>query len=368
MLIEDVLAAQIRQAAELVFPAWIYHEGAETPHDLAPDYWWEMYFKRAGKWHAEFNGRLWYEVGAAGQPEMRGRGEIENLTRVRDLQPPKHLYRAAWQGFEDRWNWFESFDMAKLMADDRPDSMRIWTCDVDKLFGSVTVNRVEPQGYKGTWTEWIVKPKNVREISRWRDPFSNPKNLEAWKARGTHAVNASGIIGSWFRSTDSKVAPMDREGGDYWLLQFQAIGQFEAFSHWDAADKSTPAQLKVEPAEELPRPKMLYRGSTEALKDRWSWTSELETAEAFRHLFCPADGKIWVAEAETVYGIIHAEIDNPEAPFPMGSFTEWIIQPKLDTIREWATDAALTMPAVGGTPVLDRIEEARGKPQRLTRP
>lgn len=184
-----------------------------------------------------------------------------------------------------------------------------------------------------------MKPKNVREISRWRDPFTDPKNLEAWKKRGTHAVNASGIVGSWFRSTDSKVAPMDREGGDYWLLQFQAIGQFEAFSYWDAADQSIPAQLRVEPAEELPRPKMLYRGATEALKDRWSWTSGVETAQAFLDLFCPDDGKIWVAEAETVYGIINATIDNPRPPFPMGHFTEWIIQPKLDTIREWTPAA-----------------------------
>jgi hypothetical protein len=217
--------------------------------------------------------------------------------------------------------------------------LKIWACEPGEVFAAITFDRVEPGGYRRQWTEWVVEPTNVREIDRHRDPFTPVANLEKWEKRGVHAIEAGSVVGNWFRSTTGMVAPMDKEGAGYWLSQFQQMGQFEAVSKWDAADQSTPQKMHVEPASELVAPKYLYRGSTEALRGRWSWTEEVETAQAFIDLFCPDDGKIWVAEAATVFGVIRAKIANPRPPFER-DFTEWIVFPNEDTIHEYVpTDA-----------------------------
>jgi hypothetical protein len=317
------------------FAQWMNTPAPTGPMDTFPDYIWEDMFRKAGQHHIDLAGHLEYARGDDGGIESIGVMDHSSIERTRKLTPPEHLYRAACPGFENRWSWFETFAMAKLVADDRAGSVRIWTCTADEIFASMSATRTEQGGYKHAWNEWIVRPVNVREINRWRDPFSEVENLPAWERRGVHAVESAGVIGSWFRSTTSKTAPMDRDSGEYWLRQFQNIGEFQAFSSWDAADKATPSCLRVEPAVDLVPPSLLYRGASEGRKDRWSWTAEPETAQAFIDLFCPDDGKIWVAEVETVFGVIHADIKNPEPPLNLEHFSEWIVQPKLNTIREW---------------------------------
>lgn len=317
------------------FRQWLNTPAPQGPMDALPDYVWADMFRAAGPHHIDLAGRLEYVRGADGGIETDAIVDELSIVSRPDLIAPKHLYRAARPGFEDRWGWYETFAMAKLLADDRAGGLRIWTCTADEVFASVTVSRTEQGGFKHSWNEWIVRPANVRGINRWRDPFSEVENLPSWEKRGAHAVEAASVVGSWFRSTDSKTAPMDRDDGEYWLRQFQLIGEFEAFSSWDAANKSAQSNLRVQPASELKAPTLLYRGAPDERKARWSWTAEPETAQAFIDMFCPDDGKIWVAEAETVFGVIHAVIQNPEAPLNIGHFSEWIIKPKLNTIREW---------------------------------
>ena len=257
----------------VAFAHWFNAPAGKGPLDIAPDYAWADLFRAAGPHHIDIAGRLGYARGADGGIETICVDEQVSFEKRSNLIPPEHLYRAASPGFEDRWGWYETFAMAKLVADDRPGGVRIWTCTADEVFASITCNRTEQGGFKHSWNEWIVRPANVREINRWRDPFREVENLPAWERRGVHTVESASVVGSWFRSTTSKTAPMDRDSGEYWLRQFQAIGEFEAFSSWDAADKATPPHLRVEPAVDLVALPLLYRGAPEERKDRWSWTA-----------------------------------------------------------------------------------------------
>lgn len=319
---------------------WVLHHGYQTPHDdirmIERD--WEGRFKRIGQHEVLVSGYMEELRVSRNKIQTLGHGGIDKITRT-PLTPPPHLYRASLPEFKNRWCWFDTFQMAKLISDDRAGDVRIYTCDPGEVFGVVRFDRTEPGGYRHQWNEWIVKPTNVREINSWRDPYTEVENPVDWERVGIHAVEASSVIGSWFRSTDSKAAPMDRRGGEYWLLQFKRMGQFEAHSSWDASDRATPQQLKVLPAIDLEAPTRLYRGAPEALKGRWSWSAEPETAQWFIDMFCPDDGKVWVCEAETVFGVINAHITNPQAPFMMTDFTEWIILPDESTIREWDGNA-----------------------------
>ena len=315
---------------------WVDHTGYFTPHDdpTITASGWGDWFRRAGQHEVHVSGYLEDVLNENGEVVTVEHADIDRIAR-QDLTPPPHLYRASVPGFADRWCWFDRFDMAKLICDDRRGDYRIYTCDPGEVFGVVRMDRTEPHGHRELWNEWIVKPENVREINRWRDPYAEVKNLEAWQGQGVHAVEASSVVGSWFRSTTSKVAPMDRQEGSYWLLQFKRIGQFVATSFWDAAEMSKPQQNEVLPAVDLQAPKRLYRGSPEALKGRWSWTAEPDTAKWFIKMFCPDEGKIWVCEPATVFGVINAQIANPQPPYMMEKFTEWIVLPDESTIREW---------------------------------
>lgn len=323
----------------MVFAYWIEHPGAVSPHDLESETYWENLFRIAGPHEVSVTGRLAFATDLLGNP-LPGKSNMgvsvatdvsAEFEPVPSLTPPAHLYRAARPGHEDRWNWFETFEMAKAFADDWP-ALRIWACEPGEVFAAVTIDRTEPGGFRKQWREWVVRPRNVREINRWRDPFAEVSAY--WYKQGQHAIESASVVGSWLHATTSGIAPMDREGGEYWLRQFEQIGQFEADLRWDAADESTPETLDVVPAVDLTPPGPLFRGAGPSLRDRWSWTTELEAAQEFVRVFCPEDGRVWLCEPETVLGVVRCDIANRDSP--LARFSEWLVIPKEGTVREWS--------------------------------
>jgi hypothetical protein len=320
----------------MLFSSWIGYTANRTPDFSHPDYDWQSRFKAAGQ----------HEVTIFGQIDdvQVGPNRTDFVTvptggickvEPKRLEPPKRLYRAARPGLEGKMMWFDDYKMAQLLCDARPGSAQIWTCEADEVYGLVCLNRVEAGDEFNSWNEWIVKPKNVRRINRWRDPFADVPNLEQWQERGVHAVEASSLVNAWTKYHGGKQAPMDRDQGGYWLSQFQGIGQFVCHMHADGVRHSI-GRIDIQPASELAAPAVLYRGSSEKLNKRWSWTAEPETAQAFVKRFAPDDGKVWTCQADQVLGVIYSHAENlPPEEMDLAEFSEWIIYPDESTIREW---------------------------------
>ena len=150
----------------VAFIQWLGTSAPQGPMDALPDYAWLDLFRAAGPHHVDLVGCLEYVRGADGGIQTNAVVDQMSIVSRSDLIPPKRLYRAASPGFEDRWSWFETFAMAKLVADDRAGGLRIWTCTAAEVFASVTISRTEQGGFKHSWNEWIVIPANVREINR----------------------------------------------------------------------------------------------------------------------------------------------------------------------------------------------------------
>jgi hypothetical protein len=326
--------------AQAVFAKWVEHAGTREMHPTLTDEDWQERLRAYGPHLVSVEGRMHeFRTGPRmNDTELIAEGGITRIDAARFVgpdmfDPPQHLYRAAAPDRADRMMWFDRFDMAKLIADDFG-GMRIWTAEADEVFGKIVMDRTEPGGYREAWNEWIVKPKNVREISRHVDPFKPIENIEAWEKRGLHVMHAASLVWQWARATSNRAAPMDREQGGYWLSQFQDMGQFEAHISWDGSKTDVAASTEVVPVAELQPPPKLYRGAPEATKGRWSWTAEPETAQWFVDMFCPDDGVIWECEASRVYGVIKCHVENPEPGHP-AAFSEWIMHPDESTIHRW---------------------------------
>jgi hypothetical protein len=313
-------AAQYSAAlGKVTLQHWLSGAGHLSPQDAEDDSYWLDRFRATGPFRAELAG----EIDALFRPVW---SEVRSYEPVPNLQPPPRLYRAATEAHASRWSWYESFGVAKDVADMRGGSMEIWACEPAEVFGCVRATRREPFGKVRTWTDWIVRPGRVWRVPRWRDPFAPVPAQDSWAERGVTTEEAESIIHAWVVRNDLMRSPMDRESDQFWLDTFNRLGQFEAKYRSPALPLETKATVTVAPAKSLVPSEPLYRGAEEALAGRWSWTPDMDAAEFYRREYGP-QAKIWTCEPGTVLGRIDIEV--PEVPghprWP--SFTEWVVVP-----------------------------------------
>jgi hypothetical protein len=326
--------------AQILFSTWIDAAAKHDTFSHRPDDEWIRRFREAGPHLTEIVGGFDERRTGATNAEILAFawGGIERIAGVgqvgRDaFAPPAHLYRAASPGHSNRLMWFDDYRMAKLLADHRVGTT-IYTADADEVFGKVVMDRTEPDGYRHVWNEWIVKPKNVRAINRWRDPFAPGGNVRKWEKRGVHVDEAVNIVNGWTGYHKSELAPTDREADGYWLSEFRRIGKFKSRTHYD---ENNVQIVEVQPVDTLTPPPILYRGSSERLNTRLSWTDSPDTALEFIRTFSPDDGQVWVCQPEEVLNVMRFEMPRGllARGYELVDFTEWITIPDKSSIRLW---------------------------------
>jgi hypothetical protein len=306
-----------RLSAWMALNYWLAHQ---YPQDVEIDSYWADAFTPSGPFRAE----LLAEIDAHMRPV---KAEVKNLLLAPALGAPR-LYKAAIEERSEEWSWVDDFETAKDIADMHGKGMEIWTCEPERVFGCVEVIRSEPSMHRGrppltrTWRHWIVRPKRVWKLSRWRDPFAPIPTVTSWNQRGVSEEEAVSIVRSWAIENNLQRSPLDREPEAFWLNEFDQIGQFHATLGYDEHGGTSLA--RAEPAMDLSPPKMLYRGADDQFANRWSWTEDPDIAQLYANQF-GKQSKVWACTPRRVLGRIDFVAPPIDGAFP--SHTEWLVIP-----------------------------------------